>query len=273
MQLLRRVSAAPELQRFTVGAVNGYRNAASHGHTFALEDETIVFRLRTFQQRVPISRFLDDAFAIIESVSAVQLVIDGFLAQQGYEDHEVSGLGPFEPDLQQFLTMIMEENGVELVEYAANHMTCNLTVQRLDPEKTLFSVLYASRSILEAEHMVISEHDGETLNSLSVPMAALNEYAENIDEPVTATVRAMLLVEYNGKPLLSGDRLRAAAGGVGFKPCMNGAFQIFPFSRALRQRAIDGGPGLRELLRTSMRMVAEGGARQSGTGSPCWYLD
>jgi hypothetical protein len=80
-ELLRRVSAVPEIRRFSVGAVKDYRNAASHGHTFELEDETIVFRLRTFQQRVPISRFLDDAFAIIESVCAVQLVIDGFLAQ------------------------------------------------------------------------------------------------------------------------------------------------------------------------------------------------
>jgi hypothetical protein len=155
--------------------------------------------------------------------------------------------------------MIMEENGVELVEYAVNHMTCNLTVQRLDPEKTLFSVLYASRSILEAEHMVISEHDGETLNGLSVPMAALNEYAENIDEPLTATVRAMLLVEYNGKPLLSGDRLRAAAGGVGFRAVYERRLADIPLLRALRQRAIDGeDQDCAELLRTSIRMVREG---------------
>jgi hypothetical protein len=155
--------------------------------------------------------------------------------------------------------MIMEENGVELVEYTANHITCDLTVQRLDPEKTLFSVLYASRSILEVEHMVISEHDGETLNSLSVPMAALNEYAANIDDPVTATVRAMLMVEYNGKPLLSGDRLRAAAAGIGFRAVYEGRLSDIPLLRALRQRAIDeADQDCAELLRTSIRMVREG---------------
>lgn len=77
--LLRNSETSSFLEQ--VGA--NLRNAAQHGNSFSLQGDTVIFRLRSYQDTVSRSKIIDEVFSLLESLSALSWSLSNALTQSG----------------------------------------------------------------------------------------------------------------------------------------------------------------------------------------------
>lgn len=84
-ELLKAIERSPQVSNLFFGADANIRNAASHGQSYELVEDLLVFRLRSYKGSMTIEVLIDLLLALLESCLATLWALENELGKVGYE--------------------------------------------------------------------------------------------------------------------------------------------------------------------------------------------
>lgn len=236
--LARRVEANASLRPLFYGLNKNYRNAASHGHTFRLEEDMAVFELRTFAERVPVELIIDACYSLMESIYGVQLVLDDEISNLGLEGHQLQHMGPFRPSDLDTANAIIRAMGYDAQQSRFTGSTWVLNI-RGDVES--FTGLAKAVSTLAPSYidtLEIGYGAGAGHRHYRLPLAGIRAFgATDGADFFKEFVYLVLDWHENDEPFLARDRLRSAIGSIVIQALHDDDLGSIPLLRTLRGRA------------------------------------
>ncbi|MET3368437.1 UNVERIFIED_CONTAM: hypothetical protein ABIE34_001677 [Jeotgalibacillus campisalis] len=237
-ELARRLEANKSLKPLFFGLDKNYRNAASHGHTFHLEEDMAIFELRSYTEKVPVEVVIDAIYSLMESIYAVQLVLDAEISNMGITGHQLQNMGPFHPSDFDWADALIRAMG-----YSVRQSIFTKSTWKLDFDSDVASVagLAKALSTLAPSHIEILEICLPTPSGsrqYRMPLAALRDFemVEGAD-PLKEVVRLVLDWQENGEAFLSQRRLRCAIASIAILAIKKHDSTSIPLLRRLRDRA------------------------------------
>ncbi|WP_159807534.1 hypothetical protein [Cellulomonas citrea] len=243
--IARRALAADRLKYTLAGVQPGYRNAESHGgNSYHLEGGEAVFELRAFGTRVAIDVVVDDCFALVESLLALQVAINNEISLLGYDDHQPDDLGYFQPSKQQLVEFLLRDQHIvaDGVDLSLEVWTLRLREQ---PAPLLAIAGGLDGQAPDAVRRFVVENVVSGLRQvLEIDRAALQEML-SIDEGERAwrSIVALAGCQLDGRPLLDGGTLRCAVAAVGIEALIGNRLDRIPRLRRVRELAARSGDG------------------------------
>ncbi|MCG2799896.1 MAG: hypothetical protein L6367_15340 [Cellulomonas sp.] len=242
-EVARRALATDNLGTTLAGIQPGYRNAESHGgKTYHLEGSEAVFKLRTFSTRVAVEVVVDDCFALVESLLALQVAVNNGISLLGYDDHQPKDLGYFQPTRRQLIEFLLRDQRIvaETLDLSAEAWALCLREQ----PPPLFAIAggldaHAPDSV---RTFVVENQVGGVRRLLEIDRAAVQEML-SIDEaePTWRTIVGLAGCQLDGQLLLSGDTLRCAIAAMGVEALVGNRLDRIPRLRRLRDAAARSG--------------------------------
>lgn len=264
-ELARRVNAASALESVLEGVVPGYRNAESHGaHSYSFEGSEVAFSLRTFAKRVPVEVLLNDCFALIESVMAIQLAISNQLALLGHVDHQPDNLGMFQPSPRQLAELLLKDQGVAVLAFEDEGDQWSVAVR--DQPSPLTAVAGGLETVAPptVHRLLIRNEVQGRVTAIEIERGALREALDCDGEAAWATVVALMGTTRDGEPALTGRSLRRAVAAMGVEALVRRNLDRIPRLRRLRALALaQGDEEAADLAVAAMRAIRLGGESET----------
>ncbi|WP_152667277.1 hypothetical protein [Cellulomonas sp. FA1] len=260
-EIARRAAASPVVGPLLAGAEPGYRNAEGHGaKTYRLEGGDVAFELRSFSGRVPVDTLIDDSFALVESLLALQLAITNAVSALGYEDHQPADLGYFQPSPVQVVEFLLEDQGIFVERLELSGQAWELRLRNQPPP--LFAIAvgldpHAPDSV--QRFVIVNRVDGQE-RTLQIDRRVIAEFLA-IDEAESTwrTIVGLARCDVGGAAMLSGDALRCAIAATGVEALLGNRLDRVPRLRWLRGIAMRmGDAAAAELSVAAIRALREG---------------
>lgn len=264
-ELARRVDAASALDSVLEGVVSGYRNAESHGaHSYSLEGSEVVFSLRTFAERVPVEVLLNDCFALIESVMAIQLAMSNQLALLGYVDHQPDDLGMFQPSPRQLAELLLKDQGIAVIALEDEGDQWTVTVRDQPPPVTAIAGGLETVAPPPVHRFLIRNEVQGRVTVIEIDRGALREALDCDGDAAWATVVALAGTTRDGERALTGRSLRRAVAAIGVAALGRRNIDRIPRLRRLRALALaQGDQEAADLAVAAMRAIRLGGEAET----------
>jgi hypothetical protein len=237
--LAGRVEANESLKPLFYGLDKNYRNAASHGHTFRLEEDMAIFELRSFAERVPVEVVMDACYSLMESIYGIQLVLDAEISNLGIEAHQLQHMGPFQPSDLDTANAIIRAMGYDAQD---SRITGSTWALNFSGDIESIAGLAKAVSTLAPSHVdtLEIEHVRDNFRSQHrLPLAAIRAFAA-IDgaDPIEEAINLLFEWHENDQPLLVKDRLRCAVASIAIRALSNDDLSSVSLLRKLRIRAV-----------------------------------
>lgn len=237
--IARRVSSSPFASLFA-GVEPGYRNANSHGgRNYFLAKRHVVFTLRSFSTSKPVEVVVDDCFALIESLLAVQIAVNNEMLQLGYVDHQPDDLGFFQPTQERMLRWLLEDQGMRVSRLDLQQSVWTVHLKEQPPPLVPIAGGLDSQAPEAVRTFVIENESGGVRNSLSVVRDSFRECLSG--DPTEGAWNSTVLLagcRWDGRPLLADAALRSAVAAVALEALINERADRIPRLRRVRQMAI-----------------------------------
>ncbi|WP_152642579.1 hypothetical protein [Pseudarthrobacter chlorophenolicus] len=101
------VSRDSVLNGLVEGLDNNLRNAASHGHSYHIAEDSLHIRLKSYQGTLAFDVLTDKTLALMESFTAIQLVLDDELSLRGENGHQVRDLELFGFSVSEIVRLLL----------------------------------------------------------------------------------------------------------------------------------------------------------------------
>lgn len=236
--LAKRVGANAALKPLFYGLDKNYRNAASHGHTFRLEEDMAVFELRSYAESVLVEVVIDACYSLMESIYGIQLVLDAEISNLGLEGHQLQHLGPFQPSDLDTANALIRAMG-----YDAQLSRFTGTVWTLDVGSEVESLTGLAKSVSTlapgyVDTLEIRQIARTDYRQFRMPLAAIRAFGA-IDgaDPIKEFVDLVFDWHQNDEPFLDRRRLRCAIASVAIRALVNDDLSSIPLLRRLHDRA------------------------------------
>ncbi|MCB2174305.1 MAG: hypothetical protein KQH57_00715 [Actinomycetales bacterium] len=260
-EIARRAAASQVVGPLLAGAEPTYRNAEGHGaKTYRLEGNDVVFELRSFAGRVPVDTVLDDSFALVESLLALQLAIVNAVSVLGYEDHEPADLGYFQPSAVQMVEFLLEDQQISVERLEFSEEAWELGLRDQPPPLFAIAVGLDPHAPDSVRRFVIANHGEGQERTLVIDRRVVAEFlAVDESEPTWRTIVGLARCDVDGAPMLSGDALRCAIAATGVEALVGNRLDRVPRLRWLRGIAMRmGDAAAAELSVAAIRALREG---------------
>jgi hypothetical protein len=251
------------------------RHAASHGHSYRVEGDRVVFSLRSFEKTLSVAEVGDTVLALLESLASMTIALHLRMSALGVKsvtsasDREAMGLSTFRMStfaLSQYGTVIsaIQNDDLWSFQLKTEHepftlaaslvvlnepVPCPVQVARVPPAPSAVGARPASFCTLRRKDVLVyaqptSERDGLQITSslITLLFEARNE---------------------TGTRLITRDDLRFAVGCAAISLLLHDDLSVIPFLRQFKKYATDLG----DVLTLSTVNEAFVSMRAEGTGS------
>jgi hypothetical protein len=240
--LYQSACASLLLEPIFAGGDNRLRHAASHGHSFKLEDDQAIFDLRSFGGTIPVDVVVDALLALIESLSAAFLALDNrcsFIGGFG----PAPGLGPI--TFAEIARLWLRKKFGQ-VNLDSHHDSWVVEVKSLPmaPHELASTLLIAGPSTNTSVTVEVANL-GE--GHLRVPVEGMQAFLEpdtTIDPGLDAMSRTIALLRasnLNESPALDEAHLKGAVAILATILVGSGKAEVIPYLRACMRMATESG--------------------------------
>jgi len=236
--LAKSILANADLLEVFAGADKNLRTAASHGKSFTVEKDQMVFNLKSFNGTIGLDVLLDTMLAFFESLIAAQVVLDNQLSNLGISGNNPADLSAIGINLASVFAEVLRSQGnvVKKVESSNGEWTFELTA-RSSSSVTLASVL-ASAEIPKLSSVVIIDLSA-AVGNLEIELKSYKKFASLADkgglELLEGSITLLNECTLDGGSALRLDHMRYATACVALSLLNEEDSRFVPFlARFLR---------------------------------------
>lgn len=239
-ELIRRMRARPELSAYLEGTEKGYRHAGNHSHQYHVNGDDAVFELKSFSERIPIAEVFDACLAMIESISAVQIVLDDQFTKLGYLDHQVGDLGPFQPTNERLAEVLLAAKGIVARDIDFSGDSWRVTVSGRQTSRLEVAAGIATLSQNGVREICV-QHETRSPAGVAICFSPImiREFLESQDDAIIRTIRLLAELRTANTPYLNTDGLRSALGAICVRALSNSELPLIRLIRRLRKIAVE----------------------------------
>lgn len=217
--LARAVLSSPSIASFFMGANGAIRTAASHGRSYQVRDDEVVFELRSYGASIPMESIIDICLSFMESLCATTWVLDNELSNLGIEDHLPSDPSSVGVSIPSVVAHMLRSRGIEVISFDADEHRWEFDLR--SPNHSLFTTGSAISTQLPDSVRELRLVDNQLdEGNIRMPIERTADYFARAAE-LNGTDRMRALIAYmdsatlDGRTPLTEDDLRFCVGVVG----------------------------------------------------------
>lgn len=167
------VSKDAVLNGLIKGLDNNLRNATAHGHSYTVTEDALHIRLKSYQGTMDFDVLTDKTLALMESFTAIQLVLDNELSLRGEDDHQVRDLELFGFSTSEIVRLLLA--ALDVTVHSAVDASSMWTVEISDTNRSKFTLAKVISNVLPptVETLILKYDENGQVHLLEVQVPVL----------------------------------------------------------------------------------------------------
>ncbi|MET3718353.1 hypothetical protein [Arthrobacter sp. UYEF21] len=196
------VSKTPALSGLVHGLDNNLRNATSHGHSYTVNEDSISIKLKSHQGILTFADLTDKLMTLIESFTAIQLVMDDEVSSRGQDGHQVRDLELYGFSTSAVVRLLLTALDVTVHSIADDAAIWQITIGDTDRSKFTLAKVICNALPSSVDTLILRYELNADVHVLTVAVPALRAVsAQQLSDPLKF-LQAAGSVQVDGIPVL-----------------------------------------------------------------------
>ncbi|WP_307424810.1 hypothetical protein [Pseudarthrobacter defluvii] len=196
------LSKSPALNGLVEGLDINLRNATAHGHSYTVTEDSLCIRLKSYQGAMAFDVLTDKMMALMESFTAIQLVLDDELSSRGQDGHQVRDLELFGFSVSEVVRLLLTALDVTVHSTVDDDELWTIAIGKTERSKFTLAKVISNVLPSTAKTLVLQYERDAKVHRLTVEAPVLaGVSAHQLNDPVKF-LQAAGSVRVDGAPVL-----------------------------------------------------------------------